>query len=212
MSTVKSKKGRRKLKETALSRVRSSLYSGQSVGHPAFWLNIPLPEAHTTHELVIPPPVAAASSFLTHQHTFTSPLTTDSPLLLHTDRRKTTDVGICTENNTDNTNNDTADDGLDAITHIINVATQYGGKVQILQKSNGDLLQFQLSEEDGPAVEDNSSTDESRTPTTTVEDEPGSCLEENTLQKTEENKNNTSSSSSSVLMSEKHLSFNENPS
>lgn len=185
MSNVKSKKGRRKLKETALSRVRSSLYSGQSVGHPAFWLNIPLPEAHTTHELVIPPPVAATPAFLTHhQHAFTPPLTTDARLLLHAttttpDRRQTSDAGICTEGNTNS--NDTVDDGLDAITHIINVATQYGGKVQILQKSNGDLLQFQLSEEDGSgAVEGHHATDESRTTVTPEENNvPGDSEENN---------------------------------
>ena len=226
MSTVKSKKGRRKLKETALSRVRNSLHSGQSVGHPAFWLNIPLPEAHTTHELVPPPSLGAGSpALLTHQHSFTPPLTTDARLLMNatttTDRRQTSGVGVCVDNNTDTV---VDDDGLDAITHIINVAAQYGGKVQILQKSNGDLLQFQLSEEDGSGIGGESChniTDEShRTTVTTVENLPEdtreekSRTEEGNTQKEEENnqKEEENKMDTSVLTSGKDLSFNENPS
>ena len=87
-----------------------------------------------------------------------------------TDRRQTSGVGACVDNNTDTVVDD--DDGLDAITHI-NVAAQYDGKVQILRKSNGDLLQFQLSEEDGSGIGGegcHNITDEShRTTVTTVE-------------------------------------------
>ena len=99
------------------------------------------------------------------------------------DRRHTSGVGVCVDNNTDTV---VDDDGLDAITHIINVAAQYGGKVQILRKLNGDLLQFQLSEEDGSGIGGegcHNITDEShRTTVTTVE---------NLLEDTQEEKSRT---------------------
>ena len=139
-----------------------------------------------------------------------------------TDRRQTSGVGVCVDNNTDTVVDD--DDGLDAITHIINVAALYGGKVQILRKSNVDLLQFQLPEEDGSGIGGESChniTDEShRTTVTTVENLPEDTREEKSRteegntqkegennQKEEENKMDTS-----VLTSGKDLSFNENPS
>ena len=176
MLAIKSKKGCRKLKEAALSRVRSSLSGGQSVGHPAFWLNIPLPEAHTTHELV--PPLLSPQS-----HTSKADIR-----LSNTADEQPSSGCVGSSGN---------DGGLDAISQIVNVAAQYGGKVQILQKSNGDLLEFQL--EDGSGVEgEKRDTEESRT---------GEAQGGNTTKIKEENKEEEE-----LQINEKDLSFKESPS
>ncbi|XP_066928980.1 uncharacterized protein [Clytia hemisphaerica] len=46
-----SKKACRKLKASALNQIRDAFLNGEAIGHPAFWLHVPLPEAHTTHDL-----------------------------------------------------------------------------------------------------------------------------------------------------------------
>lgn len=52
IQTIKSKKGARKVKATTLDNLRDVLEKGGNFGHPAFWVHIPLPEAHTTHDIV----------------------------------------------------------------------------------------------------------------------------------------------------------------
>lgn len=197
LQNVKSKKGRRKIKENALGKVRASLVSGENIGHPAFWLNIPLPDAHTTHEL--------------------------APLFLHQRKQRTSggqQQGVCISNTTDGEEfavasvgeggegcvdigqEDNDGDGLDAITHIINVAAQYGGKVQILQKSNGGLIQFQLDDDSNAE----NTTEKSRTLSSKTTD-----VKVTTDENISELRNESSAIIDSVE-SEKDLSFSESPS
>ena len=95
-----SKKACRKLKASALNQIRDAFLNGEAIGHPAFWLHVPSPEAHTTHDL--------------------------------------------TPQNVEETLTEQPTDGMDAITHILNVAAQYGGKVQILNKGTDNVLEFHL--------------------------------------------------------------------
>ena len=52
---VKTKKGCRKLKAATLDKIRHAVDVGESIGHPAFWVYIPLPDAHTTHDVLAEP-------------------------------------------------------------------------------------------------------------------------------------------------------------
>lgn len=97
ISEVKSKKGCRKLKAKTLDKIRNAVEKGESIGHPAFWVYIPLPEAHSTHDL-----------------------------------ESEADKAVNLEN-------------VDEIAQILNAAAQYGGPVQVVQKS-GDIVEFQITE------------------------------------------------------------------
>lgn len=131
---VKSKKGCRKIKAAALETVRKSVEKGEAVGHPAFWVCIPLPEAHTTHDL--------SSDSDTAQN----------------------EAQVSQES-----------ESIDAIAHILHVAAQYGGKIEILQHVE-ENMEFELTTTDGNAASVN-----------TVDDKNNEKLEQKTHQKQEDN-------------------------
>ena len=49
---VSSKKGVRKLKAATLGTLRGCIERGELQGEPGFWLHVPLPQAHTTHDVL----------------------------------------------------------------------------------------------------------------------------------------------------------------
>ena len=113
MIGVKTKKGCRKIKAAALEKVRNAVTNGTSTGHPAFWVCVPLPDAHTTHDL--------------------------NPINLQ-ESEETEETPV---------------ENMDAITHILNVAAQYGGKVHILQKGDENIIEFQLNDTETTRNEQN---------------------------------------------------------
>jgi len=114
MIGIKTKKGCRKIKAATLEKVRHAILNGETIGHAAFWVCVPLPEAHTTHDL--------------------------NPV--HSQENEETEEEPPVEN-------------MDAITHILNVAAQYGGKVHILQKGDENIIEFQLNDTSTTSNEQN---------------------------------------------------------
>ena len=105
---VKSKKGCRKLKATTLDNLRDGVEKGESIGHPAFWVHIPLPEAHSTHDI----------------------LDTSS---------KVTDHG-----------------NMDEISHILQLAAQYGGHLEFAQQGAENIVHLNINDTEltnNPSVE-----------------------------------------------------------